>query len=127
MASVNRPVIDRISSAENMGSEDDNLTAADEEISSDEEPAKDATELELEKLVFGNATGFKDDIKGFRKALAYGKATEAQEKSAEQDRQLAVIDDADVSRTNKINLAAMHAWLTIPTALLPRYKRATID
>lgn len=75
--------------------EDDVASGTDDEYLSDEEPQKDAIEQELEKLVFGDATGFKDEIKGFKQALAYGE--DSNELEANGGEELAEIDDADVS------------------------------
>lgn len=101
MASTKVHIVDQISNDEEAMSEDDVASGSDENMSSEEELEKDATELELEKLVFGDAAGFKDNIREFRTALAYGEGTDAVEVSAEQDGRLAVIDDADVSKMSK--------------------------
>lgn len=87
---------DRMSIDEDASSDEEVKSGSEEEMLSASEPEKDATELELEKLVFGNATGFKDNIKGFKKALAYGEEVDNLEADEAQNDQLAVVDDADV-------------------------------
>lgn len=84
---------------------DDEVASSGEEIALDSEednvsdavPGKDEIEQELERLVFGDATGFKDEIKGFKNALAYGHDVDEEVKKDNEDDQLAEIDDADVS------------------------------
>ena len=76
-----------------------------EEVFEDEpeEPEKDETELELEKLVFGDSSGFREELKAFQKPqLSSSKEIalrEEDDEDQEQGDQLSGVADADVSVT----------------------------
>jgi hypothetical protein len=69
----------------------------EDEVMSDSSEEKDEAEQELERLVFGDAEGFKDELKSFRRE------TYAVEDDEEDADQLAGIADADV-RSKRYNI-----------------------
>ena len=82
----------------------DELSDGDRASEDGEAMEKDETELELEKLVFGDDAGFREGLKQYRngitdsfdsasdKDIVAGSATEAEEED------LDAVDDADVSK-----------------------------
>jgi hypothetical protein len=69
----------------------------------DEESDKDSTEEELERLVFGDASGFRDGLKGFRESheLSRGKELVLAEDGGIQT-EIEDVDDADVCCASSI-------------------------
>lgn len=107
--------------------ENEELEAEDESMSdSDSEIVKDDTELELEKLVFGDSAGFRSQLRTFN-ADSSGRSGHAlpdqDGDGAEKEETLAAVDDADVSALAPSSLFPTTRITPTPsalTALLPR-------
>lgn len=89
--------------------EDDRFSGIDSDQDSmelDAEPEKDATEQELEKLVFGDAAGFRQELQSFKESEDSSVIPRVDER--EQDGQpLTDVADADVchhSQTTQIQV-----------------------
>lgn len=71
--------------------------ADEEQESSDEEPEKGATEEELERLIFGDKAGFREEVGGFRQRAQLEDAADFDiEIEEEEDNNLATVNSADV-------------------------------
>lgn len=77
-------------SVEDMSEDEPSSSESDMQSTSDEEAGKDETELQLEKLVFGDAAGFREAVQGFQ-------GEEQGQTKDSRDESLADINDADVS------------------------------
>lgn len=91
---------------------------------SDDPTQKDETELELEKLIFGDDTGFHERLKSHRQELGVrGQSRTAQSKQDEPDgleeQGLEDIDDADVCTLDE-STCSNRIKLTFLPAFLPR-------
>ena len=75
----------------------------DDELLSDSEPEKDETELELERLVFGDQVGFREEIKSFRRGAPVGE---------DGDNTLTAIDSADVRQSTPLESLPACSTLT---------------
>ena len=91
---------------------------------SDDPMEKDETELELEKLVFGDDTGFHERLKSHRQEVGVqGQSRTAQSKQEEPDgleeEGLEDVDDADVCTFDE-SIYSYRIKLTFPPAFLHR-------
>ncbi len=74
--------------------------ADEDQEMSEEEAEKDATEEELERLVFGDKAGFREELGGFRKRAQLAEASDLEvEEEDEDEDNLATVNSADVSYT----------------------------
>ena len=80
----------------------DGLSDNFEELDSDDSLEKDETELELEKLVFGDGAGFYDGLKSYQEGAIRTKSKANAEyhqdvsQISDEDQGLKGVDDADV-------------------------------
>ena len=96
--------------------------ADDYELLDDEDPIeKDKTEVELEKLIFGDDSGFHEGLKSYKnggtdfQGLLDGERQQTQ--GSLEDGKLENLDDADVG---KLNCASVWLSLNFLPAVLPR-------
>ncbi|KAL9087265.1 MAG: hypothetical protein Q9165_006759 [Trypethelium subeluteriae] len=61
---------------------------------------KDATEEELERLVFGDSVGFRDEIRNFGQQNLDGEGAEGQEEQDDEQNELARLEDAELFFTD---------------------------
>jgi len=89
---------------------------------SDDPMEKDKTEIELEKLLFGDNTGFHEELKAHGKSAgALFPYTAEQDQQDEHDEGLEGVDDADVCTFDDPVLIYI-SRLTLCSALLPGLK-----
>lgn len=84
----------------------------DEDMSDVGEPEKDATEEELERLVFGDTVGFRNELKGFKQVARLGEGGDVSDDEEEEENALAAVDSADVCNE--------HISLRLPIRVLMR-------
>lgn len=97
---------------------------AEDHFGSDDPVEKDETEVELEKLVFGDDAGFLEGLKSHRQEVARSEVdqleevAEGKDTSADEDEGLEGIADADVKSSVSTTYSIL-SNLTLSPALLP--------
>ena len=76
--------------------EDDDAHFSEDEAMSDVEEEKDATEEELERLVFGDAARFKDELRGFQRRYQLQNHDEAEDQEEGDENNLTHVPSNDV-------------------------------
>lgn len=100
--------------------DDEPFEDEDEEMDEAEsEEEKDETEEELERLVFGDTAGFKDELKGFRQDTYRADGDDVEE---EEEEALATIADADLFMVDTGDVPSQ-ALLSRPDGELTAYQR----
>ena len=102
----------------------DDSSDAEDHLESDDPMEKDQTEVELEKLVFGDDAGFLEGLKSHRQEVArldvdqLEEVGEGKDTSADEDEGLEGIADADVKSFVSTTYSTL-SNLTFSPALLP--------